>query len=463
MKVVSEGDNLHEMPITRDAVISSAETIIGKPILFKFNRSTQDLMGHEIDEIACGVCALTKDDYYFKEIDEKLWLVVKAYIWKIYFEDVVDVFERDEEKALSMEMFIVDSEELANDGTLITSFCFTGITLIGNKYTPAIQNAGAKVTKYTKETFFNMVQETKKMMFSNNTLNKELTTDTTKTDVKEEIILKNFNKKEFLEKYSITANAMFEMLDSQFCKYTDDYGCKKYYVNDFCNKYAYVYDWESSNYKAVPYIFENKEMKVDMENAKFAMRTYEVIEEDEKTLDDINSFSEKQMISERIKVETDKLTNDHNKKIEKYTKDIEAKDEKINKLTEEKKNLEKNKETFDTEKTELDEKIVNYEKEIENLKTEKESLVDFKSKIEKQEKENKINYAIQTVKDSLTEEQIKEWSEKVKDFDSVEQFTNAIQAFAYTQVKDIPKDHDTEMRIHIPNDSEAQKEKGLWD
>lgn len=80
MKVVSEGNNLHEMPITREAIINAAKTIIGKPVLFKFNRSTQDLMGHEVDEIACGVCALTQDDYYLKEIDDKLWLIVKAYI-----------------------------------------------------------------------------------------------------------------------------------------------------------------------------------------------------------------------------------------------------------------------------------------------------------------------------------------------------------------------------------------------
>jgi hypothetical protein len=80
MKIVSDGKNSHEMPIVRDAVINSAETIIGKPVLFKFNKQTQDLMGHEPDEMACGVCALTKDDYYFKEIDGKLWLIVKAYI-----------------------------------------------------------------------------------------------------------------------------------------------------------------------------------------------------------------------------------------------------------------------------------------------------------------------------------------------------------------------------------------------
>jgi hypothetical protein len=72
MKVVCEGDNRHGMPITRNAIIDSAKTIVGKPVLFKFNGTTQDLMGHEIDEIACGVSGLTNDDYYLKEIDGKL-------------------------------------------------------------------------------------------------------------------------------------------------------------------------------------------------------------------------------------------------------------------------------------------------------------------------------------------------------------------------------------------------------
>ena len=53
------------------------------------------------------------------------------------------------------------------------------------------------------------------------------------------------------------------------------------------------------------------------------------------------------------------------------------------------------------------------------------------------------------------------FKEKVKEFDSVESFTNAIQAFAYTQVKNV-KPKDEEQRIHIPKVEEKVK-KGLWD
>lgn len=72
MYVTKSGQNKHGMPITRDAIIDSAETLIGKPVLYSFNKNTQDFMAHEVDEIACGVCGLTKDDYYFKEVDNEL-------------------------------------------------------------------------------------------------------------------------------------------------------------------------------------------------------------------------------------------------------------------------------------------------------------------------------------------------------------------------------------------------------
>ena len=148
MWVAKSGDNKHNLPITEDAIRQSADTLVGKPILYKYNKYTKDFMGHEIDEIPCGVI-LSKDDIRFEyDENEELWLVATAYIWKYYCPEVMEVFEKhDGEKPISMEIQLVETKENDNK-TEILSFVFLGVTLIGDS--PAIPNAKAKVLKFSE-------------------------------------------------------------------------------------------------------------------------------------------------------------------------------------------------------------------------------------------------------------------------------------------------------------------------
>lgn len=449
MYVVSEGENKHNMPISRDAIINSAETIIGKPVLFKYNKMSKDLMGHEVDEIACGVCGLTKDDYYFKEVDGKLWLIVKAYIWKMYFEEVVDVFVRDEEKAISMEMFIVDSEDDEDDETLIESFCFSGVTLLGKIYNPAIPNANAKVIKYSEESFSNMVNETKKILFSN------IDTDTTKKEVEEVKKLKKFNKKEFVKQFSLTANEMFELFESSLSSVTykeEDYECKKYWVRDFNSSYVFARDWESGTSVAIPYTFSAKQPSFDFTSVKYARLTYVVDEEEEEE----EKEDVVQMYADRVvKQELEKATQLKEKEIKEYSSKVENLEKEKAEFTEKITNLENNIENSDKQITE-------YSAKIEDLEKTNNDLLKFKESIEEQERQNKIKFAINSVKDTLTDKQVKEWESKVDTFESIEAFINAIQAFAYTQVKHTTNEDEIN-RIHIPQEPINDSKKGLWD
>jgi hypothetical protein len=370
----------------------------------------------------------------------------------MYFEDVVDVFIRDKEKALSMEMFIVDSEELVNDETLITSFCFTGITLIGNNYSPAIPDAEAKVTKYSKLDFTNLVDETKKILFEKNNKNK----DTTNIKEKEDTDLDKFEKKEFAKTIGMTAKNMFEIFQSKLNKYTyADYEYEKYWVLDFCNKFVYCRDYENSTYVAIPYTYENKELNVDVENSKMAFMTFVVDENEEET--EVVTFSDKERINSIVEKYSAKINVQHKTEKSDLVKQIDS-------LKDEKKSFESKKNELENAINESSEKIKKFEKDIEDLKTEKDELAKFKESIEKQDRENKINYAIETVKDSLTKEQVEDWKKKIDEFETVEIFTNAIQAFAFTQTKHVATNNDVP-RIHIPiKDQEKEKEKkGLWD
>lgn len=430
MWVVSEGQNAHKMPITRDAIISAASSIIGKPVLYKYNPKTDDFEAHETDEISCGVLALNKAEYSFKEDDEgKLWLVCKAYIWKMYYPEVVEIFARDEQKAISMEILVVDSEVDENaEAQNITAFSFTGVTLLGDIYRPAIKNANATVEKFSE-----MVKETERLLYSN--IDEKV--------VEKEVKKVTFIKKDFAASYSYTVNEVFDIFNKQCSavKYMDgDYESQKYYCRDFCSKYAYVSDWETGKCMAIPY---NKDLTLDMATVQECRMRYivedqtpegdapEVTPEDEMA---INLCFTKEEVNEKVKTFSEKI---ETVKTENETK--------INDLTT----------NFETEKTQFSEKITNLEKT-------NSELLEFKENVMKQHKEQELNFALDSVKDVLNEDQIKEWSAKVDEFDNIEIFKNAIQAYAFTLSK--PNEQETKTRIHIPIEADLEVKKSkLWD
>ena len=144
MYIVREGNNHHNRPISWETILKARDTLIGKPIVAKFDRWKNDLEGHEIDEVPVGV--ILKDEDIFEEIDEhgQRWLCAIGDIWMRYAQDVTGVLIRDKIKELSMEVAVFESG--INDS--IESFAFSGVTLIGVE--PAIPNARAEVLTFEK-------------------------------------------------------------------------------------------------------------------------------------------------------------------------------------------------------------------------------------------------------------------------------------------------------------------------
>jgi hypothetical protein len=101
----------------------------------------------------------------------------------------------------------------------------------------------------------------------------------------------------------------------------------------------------------------------------------------------------------------------------------------------------------------------------ETMIAELESLKEFKLNVEKQETELKIEYAIKSVSDNLTQEQVDEWRQKANDYANVDEFTNAIKAYAFDIASSKKGSEKQEFnRIHIPNTQETKKESSsVWD
>jgi len=540
MWVAKSGDNKHNLPITEDAIRQSADTLVGKPILYKYNKYTKDFMGHEVDEIPCGV-VLSKDDIRFEyDENEELWLVATAYIWKYYCPEVMEVLEKhDGEKPISMEIQIVESQQ-KDDKTEILSFVFLGVTLIGDS--PAIPNAKATVLKFSE-----MVEEVKKILFAvpkedmgkndpikidlskksadmtthwgsvdkiqlrdsilkaknyktlvnkcylvvedgwedspssklkypvcrikDNTLvlcksgcevalsflerntnadyyksakaklkkyYKILGLDTSNFSCKDGEDMK-FNKEEFAQTFGITANEMWNILQSACydVKYKNgDMECSKYWMRDYDEDYIYAMDEELNKTVAIPYSIEDGVAKLNLEGVKRAKMTYVIIDDDVDEKDDLMDFVNKKITEKEQEFATEK---------EQLNSEITTYKEKIAELEE------------------ISEKFSTLEKDFEALKEENTKLLEFKTNVEEQERKSKIEFAINSVADDLTQEQIDEWREKAKEFSNPDDFSNAIKAFAYSVAKSNNKGDVGSIRVPINTDIvDDNKNKSLW-
>jgi hypothetical protein len=68
------------------------------------------------------------------------------------------------------------------------------------------------------------------------------------------------------------------------------------------------------------------------------------------------------------------------------------------------------------------------------------------------------------VAEDLSQEQIDEWKNKVSEFTSVDEFANALKAFAYENAKNKNKGNNGTLRMSLPNDPiDDDSKKSLWD
>ena len=145
MKIVSDGMNLHKLPIEKGAIEKSAPSLYGKPVLVDYLEDGT-FGGHSNEEIPCGV--FLDKNVTISEEGGKTWMSARAFVWKKYFSHVMDVFKKDNGKSdISMEIEVVDSGFKIDGFEWIKQFNFLGVTIIGQQ--PAITGANATVMQFS--------------------------------------------------------------------------------------------------------------------------------------------------------------------------------------------------------------------------------------------------------------------------------------------------------------------------
>jgi hypothetical protein len=147
----ASGDNLHNLYVSEETLMRTAETIKNCPIIWKYDPKLDDAYGHSPDQTPCGFVPETSKIESRKLQDGRTMLSVIAYVWKRYTGELLNFFKRDGgKKPVSVEMSVFEYGPLDNDRQEIKDFKYEGITVLGSFVTPAIPMASATVLSFSE-------------------------------------------------------------------------------------------------------------------------------------------------------------------------------------------------------------------------------------------------------------------------------------------------------------------------
>ena len=147
----ASGDNAHKLYISEETLNKTSKTIYNVPVVWKYDERTDEILGHEQDEVPCGFVPDNTPIIPRRLPDGRLMLSTVATIWKKYSGRLIDIFIRDKKKSVSVEMSVLDVEENEH-GNEIKDYKFEAITLLGRKYgseiIPAVPLANAEMLSF---------------------------------------------------------------------------------------------------------------------------------------------------------------------------------------------------------------------------------------------------------------------------------------------------------------------------
>jgi len=149
----ASGENRHSLYISDATLKKTAPTILQKPIVWAYSRITDDASAHDDDEVPCGFIPHDSPIEFRQLEDGRTMMSVVGKLWKRYAGKLMDIFERDRSKSVSVEMEIFEEADNTEFGIPeILNYCYMGITVLGQLIRPAIPLAKADLIAFaTKE------------------------------------------------------------------------------------------------------------------------------------------------------------------------------------------------------------------------------------------------------------------------------------------------------------------------
>lgn len=437
IKAYSTALTAHGYFSTRKQLKKAAKSLCNKPLLVYVNPFTDDFEGHEDDglfkkEIPCGFVPNEElaNIEISKDEDGTYFLICDAYIWTMYFQNVKEIFERDNGiKSVSVELLAIETED-KDDGTIeLKEFSFTGITLLGEKIRPAVNGANAVFIKNSSSA----------------------TDEYEKAKVEFEKILYNSVKQESVEtdSFFIPKNKE-EIMDSEITKNSTSPDVIKNATQEVTTRV---------DVSADTYSYDDDGRFVGATHEEYSVGTTEIKEvpEEEVTPTEVvventseNAEEEKvdnAEIVENSAIEDDKIDNAEQEVIEDACK-VE------NSTTVSMEEFEALKTKCSALESELESKKADYEALMQKFSV----LEDYKKNKENENMKNAIEVALNSVSHILNSAQIDEWRQESEKFsaENVDEFTNKLKAFAFDIQEENGVIQADSIRNSIPKEVEVE-------
>ena len=147
----ASGPNEHHLFVSEEVLEKNSGTIKNCPLVWKYSPITRDATTHDANEVPCGFVPESAQITKRKLDDGRTMLNVACFVWKRFSGKIMEVFERDGEKPISVEMRLFDTAERADGMTEMLDYVFEAITVLGNSVRPAIPMARATVLQFSEE------------------------------------------------------------------------------------------------------------------------------------------------------------------------------------------------------------------------------------------------------------------------------------------------------------------------
>lgn len=383
--VCHDGNNRHNVPITREALVRAKDTLKNKFLVAGFDGN--DFEGHEPDEQIVGFFP-ESSKMKFEKRKGRTYLVAQAIMSKVYANWAYEIFkEKGNHRDVSMEITVLAGQVDENDNLLtIEEFVFNGVTILGLNHVPACEGSSASIIKFDCENALKVYNEHRDNTIVTEFSGKEEkgTMDETKeVEVVEEVKVEAETKEEVVEEETKTTDTQEE---------------------------------SSKEDDETMYSEDDKEKKFESEDDKSEDDSEEEDDDEDESKEDV----------EKVEKECKNECKDVEEECKNETETSEAETE----------------ENLPTENCEVDEP--EKEEDFETVKAERDSLKQecevLKEKVEKyeeQEKSLQVESIISGVRSVFDDNEISELREEAKKYslDELNIFSNEVKAKAFDKME----------------------------
>lgn len=152
IQAFSSDANRHDLYCDEETLKRTAPTIYNTPIMYDVVRQTQDFGTHtEAGKSMIAGFAVPNSAEFIRLPDGRLSFTILARIWKMYAPKVMEFFKRNDERKVSVEMELLDTEPMPDGLTKMKDFVYTGIQLLGQTVLEASPGANIKMLSFSEE------------------------------------------------------------------------------------------------------------------------------------------------------------------------------------------------------------------------------------------------------------------------------------------------------------------------